>query len=248
MGTGKRMATICVLAAMLTCALALPAAAATVTVVQGRLIGCNSGQVITRVDSASGTTIRYIKFSYRDPRTGNTVYYWYRVTIPGYRFSTPEPVPAPKPGPAPQPQPQPEPTPTPAPQPVPSGLTAEEQQMFNLVNKERTAAGLKPLELDMRLVQQARLKSQDMSKLGYFDHYSPTYGSPFDQMKKAGITYRAAGENLAGAPTVQMAHEGLMNSPGHRANILNSMFTHVGIGVASSSKYGLLFTQMFIAK
>jgi uncharacterized YkwD family protein len=145
----------------------------------------------------------------------------------------------------PQPTSQPEPTPTPNPSPV-AGMTAEEQQMVDLVNQERTSRGLKALTVDMRLVKLARMKSQDMIDKGYFDHNSPTYGSPFDMMKNAGITYRTAGENLAGHRTVQGAHTGLMNSPGHRANILNANFTHIGIGIVDGGRYGKMFTQHFI--
>ena len=145
------------------------------------------------------------------------------------------------------PAPTPKPTPTtPAPTTPVQGLTADEQTMFNLVNKERVANGLKPLEIDMRLVKTARLKSQDMVKLGYFDHQSPTYGSPFDMMKQYGISFSYAGENLAGAPDVNTAHVNLMNSPGHRENILRPEFTKVGIGVVEGSKYGKIFTQQFI--
>ncbi|HHX74021.1 MAG TPA: hypothetical protein GX699_03870 [Firmicutes bacterium] len=120
--------------------------------------------------------------------------------------------------------------------------------MLGLVNAERAKAGLAPLKVDMALVKLARLKSEDMIKNGYFAHQSPTYGSPFEMMKAAGITYRIAGENLAGAPTVERAHSGLMNSPGHRANILRPSFTHVGIGIVSGGPYGMMFTQMFVGR
>ena len=100
----------------------------------------------------------------------------------------------------------------------------------------------------MELTRLARLKSQDMINLNYFAHQSPTYGSPFDMMKAAGVTYRYAGENLAGAPTVEQAHTGLMNSPGHRANILNPNFTHIGIGAITGGRYGMMFTQMFVGR
>ena len=149
------------------------------------------------------------------------------------------------PAPAPTPKPTPAPAPTPAPTPT-QGLTADEQTMLNLVNKERVANGLKPLTIDMRVLKTARLKSADIVKLGYFNHQSPTYGSPFDMMKKYGINYSYAGENLAGAPDVNSAHVNLMNSPGHRENILRPEFTKVGIGVVEGSKYGKIFTQQFI--
>lgn len=126
------------------------------------------------------------------------------------------------------------------------GLTADEKQMLDLVNAERIKAGLKPLQIDMKLVDLARKKSRDMIQNNYFGHTSPVYGTPFEMMKSAGITYRYAGENLAGAPTVQKAHGGLMNSPGHRANILSPNYNRIGIGVVEGGPYGKMFTQLFI--
>ena len=146
-----------------------------------------------------------------------------------------------------QTQPQPTPQPQPQPQPAPvSGLNADEQKMLDLVNQERARAGLQSLTMDMNLVKLARMKGQDMIAGGYFAHNSPTYGSPFDMMKKYGVSYRYAGENLAGAPTVESAHTNLMNSPEHRANILNANYTKVGIGMVSGGPYGKMFVQMFI--
>lgn len=160
----------------------------------------------------------------------------------------------PKPQPKPTPPPQ-QPTPTPPQQPAPtppqqqpsqpSALTADEQRMYQLVNEERAKQGLKPLAVDMELVKLARLKAKDMIDNNYFSHTSPTYGSPFDMMKNAGISFRTAGENLAGANTVERAHTNLMNSPGHRANILNSSFTSAGIGVVNGGPYGKMFVQLF---
>jgi len=126
------------------------------------------------------------------------------------------------------------------------GLSADESKMLELLNAERKKAGLKPLENDMRLVDISRKKSKDMIDKNYFGHTSPTYGSPFDALKNNGVSYRYAGENLAGAPTVERAHSGLMNSPGHRANILNPNFTHVGIGIVDGGPYGKMYTQTFI--
>ncbi len=153
--------------------------------------------------------------------------------------------------PAPR-QPAPQPT-QPAPsKPAPSTpeqssiLTVDEQKMLNLVNQERAKAGLAPLKVHAELVKLARLKSQDMITNKYFSHQSPKYGSPFDMMKSAGVSYTRAGENLAGASTVESAHTNLMNSPGHRANILNKDFTHIGIGIIDGGPYGKMFTQMFI--
>ncbi|GAB6157174.1 hypothetical protein JCM39194_03740 [Desulfotomaculum varum] len=122
---------------------------------------------------------------------------------------------------------------------------ADEQAMLNLINQERRAAGLQPLVYDAKLTELARLKAQDMITNNYFSHTSPTYGSPFDMMKNAGITYRYAGENLAGAPDVNTAHKNLMNSPSHKANILKPEYTKVGIGVVNGGPYGKMFVQMF---
>ncbi|WP_371367233.1 hypothetical protein SRRS_12730 [Sporomusa rhizae] len=125
-------------------------------------------------------------------------------------------------------------------------LTAQEQQMVNLVNKERTSIGLNALTVDMRLVKIARMKSLDMINNNYFGHQSPVYGSPFDLMKAQGVTYKTAGENIAGNSSVEAAHTGLMNSPGHRANILNTQYTKIGIGIIKGGPYGYMFTQEFI--
>lgn len=130
-------------------------------------------------------------------------------------------------------------------QPV-NGLTADEQKMLELINAERKKAGLQPLAVDMRLVTISRLKSKDMIDKNYFSHTSPTYVSSFDALKANGVTYRYAGENLAGASTVERAHTNLMNSPGHRANILNPNYNYVGIGIVDGGPYGKMFTQTFI--
>ncbi|GAB6181534.1 hypothetical protein JCM14036_28530 [Desulfotomaculum defluvii] len=121
----------------------------------------------------------------------------------------------------------------------------DEQAMLNLINKERVAAGLKPLAYDAKLTELARMKAQDMITNNYFSHTSPTYGSPFDMMKKYGVVYHYAGENLAGAADVNTAHVNLMNSPGHKANILKAEYTKVGIGVVKGGKYSKIFVQLF---
>lgn len=127
-----------------------------------------------------------------------------------------------------------------------TGEAQLEQQMLELVNKERAEAGLEPLKLDDKLVKLARLKSQDMIDKNYFSHTSPTYGDPFQMMQKNGVEYLLAGENLAGNSSLTGAHDSLMNSPGHRANILKPEFTHIGIGVVKGGPYGMMLTQMFI--
>ena len=128
-----------------------------------------------------------------------------------------------------------------------SDFASYQQQVLELVNKERSKNGLSPLTLDYSLSNVATKKSQDMINKNYFDHTSPTYGSPFDMMKQFGISYRSAGENIAkGQRTPQEVMNAWMNSAGHRANILNSSFTKLGVGIAKDSNGTLYWTQMFI--
>lgn len=125
-------------------------------------------------------------------------------------------------------------------------LTAEERRMLELVNQARAQAGLPPLSPDPVLTQLARMKSQDMVDKGYFSHYSPTFGLPYQMEVNAGIRARHMGaENLGSGPNVEMAHYLLMASPGHRSNILNPNFTEIGIGVAHNGT-GVVTTQLFI--
>lgn len=191
--------------------------------------------------AATGSFYRY-QSNFRYPS-----YYKYWQQVP----QTPQ---QPTPGqPAPQ-QPAPEqPAPQqPAPQQPPTntpgaaGLTADEQQMVDLVNSERANNGLAPLTVNTKLTEMARVKAQDMIDNNYFSHTSPTYGSPFDMMKTFGISYKTAGENIAGNSSVTGAHNALMNSSGHRANILNSNFKEVGIGIVDGGPYGKMFVQDFI--
>ncbi len=113
---------------------------------------------------------------------------------------------------------------------------------------QRANVGLGSLLVDSSLVQTARAKSLDMIQNGYFGHQSPRLGSPFDQMRAAGISYRTAGENIAGNSTAAGAMQAWMNSPGHQANILNASFTHIGIGVINGGPYGKMLTQQFIGR
>ncbi|MDF9407705.1 MAG: Cysteine-rich secretory protein family protein [Pelotomaculum sp. PtaB.Bin013] len=118
--------------------------------------------------------------------------------------------------------------------------------MFDLVNQEREKAGLPAFTLDMRLVDLARKKSEDMLKNNYFNHRSPVYGFPLDMVRKAGITARAMGaENIAMAATTRRAHELIMDSCGHRPNILNTLHDSIGIGICKT-RYGVVVTQLFI--
>ncbi|MEH7438570.1 CAP domain-containing protein [Neobacillus drentensis] len=125
-------------------------------------------------------------------------------------------------------------------------LSAYEQKVVDLTNQERAKNGLPALKVDLSLSKMARDKSQDMSTNHYFSHTSPTYGSPFDMMKKYGITYRYAGENIAmGQRTPEEVVTAWMNSEGHRKNILSPNFTYIGVGYVANGNY---WTQEFIGK
>ena len=127
-----------------------------------------------------------------------------------------------------------------------SQLSAYEQQVVDLTNAERAKSGLPALKVDVNLSKVAREKSSDMQQNNYFAHQSPTYGSPFDMMKKFGITYKSAGENIAmGQKTPTEVVQAWMNSEGHRANILNGSYTHIGVGHVANGNY---WTQQFIGK
>lgn len=127
-----------------------------------------------------------------------------------------------------------------------SGVTSFEQEVIRLVNEIRAENGLKALTYDWELSRVARYKSQDMKDNNYFSHTSPVYGTPFQMIKNFGLTYRSAGENIAkGYSTPQAVVNGWMNSSGHRANILNANYTHIGVGYVAGGNY---WTQMFIGK
>ncbi|MFT8315497.1 MAG: CAP domain-containing protein [Clostridium sp.] len=126
-------------------------------------------------------------------------------------------------------------------------ISAEANEVIRLVNVERSKNGLAPLKANAELSKVAATKAQDMIDKNYFSHTSPTYGSPFDMMKKFGINYTAAGENIAyGQKTPADVMNSWMNSPGHRANILNSNFTEIGVGVAKDKNGTPYWVQMFI--
>ncbi len=125
-------------------------------------------------------------------------------------------------------------------------VDATEARVVELTNAERRKNGLRDLQVDNSLANAAQAKSNDMLSKNYFSHTSPTYGSPFDMMRSFGISYSYAGENIAkGQRSADEVVKAWMNSPGHRANILNGNFTHIGIGHTSSQNY---WTQMFIGK
>ncbi|WP_258171150.1 CAP domain-containing protein [Paenibacillus sp. R14(2021)] len=119
-------------------------------------------------------------------------------------------------------------------------------QILQQVNAERAKAGVQPLTLSTQLNKVAQVKSNDMRDKNYFDHNSPTYGSPFDMMKSFGISYSYAGENIAaGQQSVQAVMTAWMNSPGHRQNILSSNYTQLGVGYAKGGNMSPYWTQEF---
>ena len=129
-----------------------------------------------------------------------------------------------------------------------STLSSNEKEVFDLINKQRTNNGLTALKMDTEALNVARIKAKDMVDNNYFSHNSPTYGSPFDMLKSFKVTYKTAGENIAGNSSNSAAVTAWMNSSGHKANILNSSFNYTGIGVVKSSKYGKVYVQIFIGK
>jgi len=160
-----------------------------------------------------------------------------------------------KPSPAPpqtdavrtEPSPKPEPAKVPKANPAVienTSASSQQREMLGYINTARAEAKLAPLKLDAELNQCAYMKSKDMAVGGYFSHYSPTYGSPFEMMTAMGIGYGTAGENIAKNFSVKGAFDAFMNSDGHRANILNGDFGKVGLGFDRDSNY-LFVTQIF---
>jgi len=129
-----------------------------------------------------------------------------------------------------------------------STMTSDEKEVFDLINKQRVANGLSDLKVDSEVQRVAKIKAQDMVNSGYFSHNSPIYGTPFEMLQSFKVSYRTAGENIAGNSSNIGAVNAWMNSSGHKSNILKGGFTHTGIGVVSSPKYGKVYVQMFIGK
>lgn len=142
------------------------------------------------------------------------------------------------------------PTPTPPSNQPPSGSVSgtEEQQALTLLNQDRAKNGLPALKWNSKLASLGESYANDMIKRGFFSHYNPEGLSPFDRMQRAGISYNTAGENLAINTSVPSAEVAFMNSSGHRANILNSSYTDVGIGVVKASNGQVYVVQEFIGK
>ncbi len=136
-----------------------------------------------------------------------------------------------------------QPAPTPAPT---AGVSNFEKQVIDLTNAQRKKNGLPALKTDAGLSKVAKTKANDMQQKNYFSHTSPTYGSPFDMMRDFGVSYKTAGENIAkGQTSPEAVVNAWMNSEGHRKNILNPNFTHIGVGHQQSGNY---WSQMFIGK
>lgn len=125
-------------------------------------------------------------------------------------------------------------------------IKQKSNELLNLINTEREKNGLIKLEVLPRLEEIATLKAEDMVKNNYFAHESPTYGSPFDMMKNFGITYKTAGENIAGNSTIEGAFNAWINSESHKQNLLSNAYNYIGIGIAPSEKYGYVIVTMFI--
>jgi len=218
---------------------------------------------VTSTPTQAQTTVSTIKTTYvlnpvptqsvkllQTNSSGNVVYL---KTILKQPTSTPvkvtSPAPAPTPTPATTNTTSPVTTPTTPTLPViptVSAATVDEQLMVDMINQERIAAGISPVKLDLRLTSVGRAKANDMVLNNYFDHTSPTYGSPWAMMANVGLPVGWAGENISGNKSVEASMASLMLSPGHKANILDPRFTHVGVGVANGSAYGHIYVQEFL--
>jgi len=221
--------------------------------VSGEVQKINHGFLTIDPNSFStGTPSNKFPHSQKVEQYGQFGVYKFQQEVPqGEQPRTQQGQPAPKQGqPAPaqeQPEGQPEAKQDQAPAAeTTEGITETEQKVIELTNAERRKNGLSDLKADSALSNVAREKSKDMKAKNYFSHTSPTYGSPFDMMRDFGITYNTAGENIAmGQRSPEEVVQAWMNSEGHRKNILNGNFTHIGVGYVEDGNY---WTQMFIGK
>lgn len=127
-----------------------------------------------------------------------------------------------------------------------STLGSQDQQyVLKLINEYREKNGVPNLTMGTKLIKIAGIKADDMTKNIYFSHTSPTYGSPFDMMKNYGLSYKVAGENIAGNPSLEGAVNSWINSSTHRENLLSKSYNYVGIGISKSSTYGYIVVAMF---
>lgn len=125
-------------------------------------------------------------------------------------------------------------------------LSEEETRTLDLINEYRKQNGLKELKPFSEIQYVAKIKAEDLVNNEYFSHNSPILGTPFQMLKNNGVTYKIAGENLAGSTTPEKAVEAWINSPSHRDNILEDRFEYTGIYVIESPVYGRIFVQLFI--
>lgn len=123
-----------------------------------------------------------------------------------------------------------------------------EKELLDLINEKRVAYGLSKLSFDTATQKTAKAKAEDLVANNYFSHNSPTYGTPFEMMQNFGVTYKTAGENIAGNSTLEGAVNAWMNSQGHRENILNNAYNLTGIGIVKSDTYGYVMVQMFVGR
>lgn len=132
---------------------------------------------------------------------------------------------------------------------VESEVSKQAREVLKLVNAERQKQGLKALTLNADICNIANMKAKDMATKNYFSHTSPTYGTPFQMLQSFGVSYRSAGENIAaGQRSAQEVMNSWLNSSGHRANILNSSYTELGVGYYKGGSYGTEWVQLFIGK
>ncbi|WP_353893786.1 CAP domain-containing protein [Proteinivorax hydrogeniformans] len=127
-------------------------------------------------------------------------------------------------------------------------VSQRELSMLELINEERKAAGVAPLKIDEEVSKWARVKSQDFINSSYFAHESPVYGRAGQMLREGGVSFTRVGENIASSQSYVVSHHRLMASDGHRRNILNPNFTHVGIGIVDQNPSGVYVTQIFTAK
>lgn len=176
------------------------------------------------------------------PSSGQDAQQWYLDYLRQYQASAPRNASPPSPPPPPA-----EPGVEPRPMPEPSGLTAEEAQVFRWINEERAKAGRAPVETDPDLVRLARLKAEDIATYDYYGHTSPTYGTPGQMLTAAGYRWSAAEETIAKAGSLYQAHAMLMASSAHRKIILGEQYTRVGIGIARyQDRPGLVLVELLV--
>lgn len=127
-------------------------------------------------------------------------------------------------------------------------LTSEESELLSLINNERNKNNLSNLEVDEKLQNVARLKAQDLVQNNYFSHISPTYGTPFEMLRKNNISYKTASENIAGNSSISGAVESWLNSDSHKENILSNEYNYTGIAVVDSIAYGKIIVELFVGR